>query len=145
MRCRPSWSLFTLGSKHAYDKNRRSSVTYSSISVRPLSILLFFFFHAFVFYESQALHRQLCPGICYFLVTLLVLHMLFFGVFASNYALFFRVKLQKMLSTGNYATLWSFPAFTAVLCSTHVCTGVCMRVYKVHSLCAYSSTTQKHT
>ena len=40
------------------------------------------------FYESQALHRQLCPGIYYFLVTLLVLHMLFFGVFASNYALY---------------------------------------------------------
>ena len=55
------------------------------------------------------------------------------------------VKLQKMLSTGNYATLWSFPAFTAVLCSTHVCTAVCMRVCKVNSLCAYSSTTQKHT
>ena len=33
MRCRPSWSLSTLGSKHACDKNRRSSVTYSSISV----------------------------------------------------------------------------------------------------------------
>ena len=36
MRCRPSWSLFTLGSKHACDKNRRSSVTYASIiSVFP--------------------------------------------------------------------------------------------------------------
>ena len=33
MRCRPSWSLSTLGSKHACDKNRRSSVTYASISV----------------------------------------------------------------------------------------------------------------
>ena len=52
--------------------------------------------------------------------------MLFFGVFASNYALLGGVKLQKMLSTGNYATLWSFPAFTAVLCSTHVCTAVCL-------------------
>ena len=41
---------------------------------------------------------------------------------------FLEVKLQKMLSTGDYATLWSFPAFTAVLCSTHVCTAVCMRV-----------------
>ena len=40
------------------------------------------------FHDSQALHRQLCSGICYCLVTLLVLHMLFFGVFASNYALF---------------------------------------------------------
>ena len=57
---------------------------------RPLSILLLFlFFHAYFFYESQALHRQLCSGMCYFLVTtLLVLHMLFFGVFASNYTLF---------------------------------------------------------
>ena len=56
---------------------------------RPLSILLLIlFFHAYFFYESQALHRQLCSGICYFLVTLLFLHMLFFGVFASNYALF---------------------------------------------------------
>ena len=35
MRCRPSWFLSTLGSKHACDKNRRSSVTYSSISVVP--------------------------------------------------------------------------------------------------------------
>ena len=36
MRCRPSWSLSTLGSKHACDKNRRSSVTYASIiSVFP--------------------------------------------------------------------------------------------------------------
>ena len=35
MRCRPSWSLPTLGSKHACDKNRRSSVTYASISVFP--------------------------------------------------------------------------------------------------------------
>ena len=35
MRCRPSWSLSTLGSKHACDKNLRSSVTYSSISVFP--------------------------------------------------------------------------------------------------------------
>ena len=32
MRCRPSWSLSTWGSKHACDKNRRSSVTYASIS-----------------------------------------------------------------------------------------------------------------
>ena len=35
MRCRPSWSLSTLGSKHACDKNRRPSVTYASISVFP--------------------------------------------------------------------------------------------------------------
>ena len=35
MRCRPSWSLSTLGSKHACDKNRRSSVTYASISAFP--------------------------------------------------------------------------------------------------------------
>ena len=35
MRCRPSWSLSTLGSEHACDKNRRSSVTYASISVFP--------------------------------------------------------------------------------------------------------------
>ena len=35
MRCRPSWFLSTLGSKHACDKNCRSSVTYSSISVFP--------------------------------------------------------------------------------------------------------------
>ena len=35
MRCRPSWSLSTLGSKHACDKNRRSSVTYASIRVFP--------------------------------------------------------------------------------------------------------------
>ena len=35
MKCRPSWSLSTLGSKHACDKNRRSSVTYSFISVFP--------------------------------------------------------------------------------------------------------------
>ena len=35
MRCRPSWSLSTLSSKHACDKNRRSSVTYASISVFP--------------------------------------------------------------------------------------------------------------
>ena len=35
MRCRPSWSLSTLGFKHACDKSRRSSVTYASISVFP--------------------------------------------------------------------------------------------------------------
>ena len=35
MRCRPSWSLSTLGSKHACDKNRRSPVTYASIRVFP--------------------------------------------------------------------------------------------------------------
>ena len=35
MSCRPSWSPSTLGSKHACDKNRRSSVTYASISVFP--------------------------------------------------------------------------------------------------------------
>ena len=35
MRCRPSWSLSTLGPKHACDKNRRSSVTCASISVFP--------------------------------------------------------------------------------------------------------------
>ena len=35
MRCRRSWSLSTLGSKHTCDKNRRSSVTYASISVFP--------------------------------------------------------------------------------------------------------------
>ena len=36
MRCRPSWSLSTLGSKYACDKNRRSSVIYASIiSVFP--------------------------------------------------------------------------------------------------------------
>ena len=35
MRCRPSWFVSTLGSKHACDKNRRSSVTYASISVFP--------------------------------------------------------------------------------------------------------------
>ena len=32
----------------------------------------FFFFMLFFFYESQALHRQLCSGIYYFLVTVLV-------------------------------------------------------------------------
>ena len=31
MRCRPSWSLSSLGSKHACDKNRRSFVTYASV------------------------------------------------------------------------------------------------------------------
>ena len=59
----------------------------------------FFFFSSFCscffFYESQALHRQLCSGICYFLVTLVVLHMLFFGVFASNYALFLGGQTSK--------------------------------------------------
>ena len=35
MRCRPSRSLSTLGSKHACDKNRRSPVTCASISVFP--------------------------------------------------------------------------------------------------------------
>ena len=35
MRCRPSWSLSTLSSKHACDKNRRSPVTCASISVFP--------------------------------------------------------------------------------------------------------------
>ena len=40
MRSRPSWSLSTLGSKHACDKNRRSSVTYASISVFPPHPLL---------------------------------------------------------------------------------------------------------
>ena len=35
MRCEPSWSLSTLGSKHACDKNRRSSVTYASINAFP--------------------------------------------------------------------------------------------------------------
>ena len=35
MTCRPSWSLSTLGFKHACDKNRRSSVTYASVSVLP--------------------------------------------------------------------------------------------------------------
>ena len=65
--------------------------TYSTKN-RSLSILFFFiFFHAFLFYESQALHRQLC----YFLVTLLVLHMLFFCVFASNYALFWGDQTSK--------------------------------------------------
>ena len=34
-RCRPSWPLSNLGSKHTCDKNRRSSVTYASISVFP--------------------------------------------------------------------------------------------------------------
>ena len=57
----------------------------------------FFFFHAHFFYESQALHRQLCSGIfwsciCHFLVFLHPLIMLFWG----------GVKLQKLLSTGNY-------------------------------------------
>ena len=47
------------------------------------------------FYESQALHRQLCSGICYFVVTLLVLHMLFYGVFASNFAFWGGVKTLK--------------------------------------------------
>ena len=53
----------------------------------------FFFF----FFESQALHRQLCSGICYFLVTLLlVLHIYaIFGVFASSYALFGGVQTSK--------------------------------------------------
>ena len=98
---------------------------------RPLSILLSFFFSCLFFYESQALHRQLCSGICYFLVTLLVLHMPLFGVFASNYALFGGVKLQNMLSTGNYAALWSFPAFTAV--------RVCVCAFSSHSFWTSSS------
>ena len=59
---------------------------------RPLSILLFFiFFSCFFFYESQALHRQLCTGICYFLVTLLVLHIGYFLVFLHPIVLFFFV------------------------------------------------------
>ena len=105
----------------------------------------FFFFFMLFFYESQALHRQLCSGIRYFLVTLLVLHMLFFRVFASNYALFGEGgQTSKKLSTGNYATLWSFPAFTAVLCSKHVRTAVCMRVCKVHSLCIQQFDTETY-
>ena len=44
---------------------------------------------------AGALHRQLFSGICYFLVTLLVLHMLFFGVFASTYAFFFGSQTSK--------------------------------------------------
>ena len=35
MRCRPAWSLSTLGSKHACGKNRRSSVTLPSASSHP--------------------------------------------------------------------------------------------------------------
>ena len=34
----------------------------------------FGFFSCLFFYESQALHRQICSGICYFSVTPLVLH-----------------------------------------------------------------------
>ena len=60
------------------------SIFRQKIGLYPL--FFFCFFSCLFFYESQALHRQLCSGICYFLVTLLVLHMLFFGVFASNYA-----------------------------------------------------------
>ena len=64
----------------------KSGIPGCFIGLYPFFLNLFF--HASFFYESQALHKQLCSGICYFLVTLLVLHMLFFGVFASNYALF---------------------------------------------------------
>ena len=67
----------------------------------------FFFFRAFFFYESQALHKQLYSGICYFLVTLLVLHMLFFCVFASNYAFFF------------------YDVTAVLLCVVYVCVRVC--------------------
>ena len=65
---------------------------YAEEGCRPLSVQLFFFFFMlifFFFYESQELHRQLCSGICYFLVTLLVLHMLFFLCFCIQLCSFF--------------------------------------------------------
>ena len=69
--------------------------------------------------------------ICYFLVFLHPI-MLFWG----------GVKLQKMLSTGNYATLWSFPAFTAVLVVFNACVYsrmyyVC--VYAKYTLCVHTA------
>ena len=67
---------------------------------------IFFFFMHFFFYESQALHRQLCSGICYFLVTLLVLHMLFFGdAFGpAYYTIFwcFCIQLCSFLGGSNF-------------------------------------------
>ena len=63
----------------------------------------------------------------------MVWHVLLFGdAFGPAYAIFWcfciqlcsfwgGVKLQKMLSTGNYATLWSFPAFTAVFVVFNAC------------------------
>ena len=74
-------------------RGTREEPLVSKRQILGLYTFCFFFFHAYFFYESQALLRQLCSGICYFLVTLLVLNMLFFGVFASNYAFFFAVLL----------------------------------------------------
>ena len=68
----------------------------SQLGLYPFCFFCFVLFHAYFSYESQAVHRQLCSGIlCYFLVTLLVLHILFFGVFASNYALFLSGQTSK--------------------------------------------------
>ena len=70
----------------------RKNADISKESKKVLGLYPFSFsFSCFFFYESQALHRKAC----YFLVTLLVLHMLFFGVFASNYALFWGGQTSK--------------------------------------------------
>ena len=64
-------------------------------TLRPLGLhsFCFLFFFLRLIYESQAFHRQLCSGICYFLVTLLVLHMLFFMFLHPIMFVFLGVKL----------------------------------------------------
>ena len=123
---------------------RTVPVTRRPLPFTPLSI--FFFFFSCLFFLRIAGVAQ----------AIMLWHMLLFGdafgpayaifcVFASNYALFGGGDQTLKNAFNRHATLWSFPAFTAVLCLTHVCTAVCMRVCKVHHRCAYSSTTQKHT
>ena len=68
------------------------------------------------FYESQVLHRQLCSGICSFFGDAFGPAYAIFWCFCIQLCSFFGgSNLKKMLSTRNYATLWPFPAFTAVL------------------------------
>ena len=106
-----------------------------------LSILFFFFFSCLFFYESRALHRQLCSGICYFLVTLLVLHMLFFGVFASNY-----YTLLGGGQTSAYAFNRQLRYFmvvsgvhSSVCCVQRMCVQQYECVYAKYTLCVHTA------
>ena len=132
------WRSLPRVRRHRASKSQGSServlpwqVRRSQLGLYPFCFFCFVLFHDYFFYESQALHRQLCSGIlCYFLVTLLVLHIRFFGVFASNYA--FLGGCQNLKNAFN-RQLGYFMVVSGVHSSVvfNACVYVCMYVCMV--------------
>ena len=121
--------------------SKSSKKTGKNVRGKPLSI---FFFHLF-FLRIAGVAQAI-----------MLWHMLLFGdAFGPAYAIFWcfcillffwggGVKLQKMISTGNYAIIYGRFRRSQQCCVQRMCVQQYVCVYAKYTLCGYSSTTQKH-